>query len=137
MPTSEFLERFANAFECLHAIGLSRRRVRETGHEYEVWYSNRRHAVRLTLERQWSYEYLFVQFFQRAANGLWQPVFYLEQWLKSRGWDNARIEALLKASEPVPDLPEETQKHFLSRVAEATCACASEIFGANARSTHG
>ena len=132
MQPSEFLERFANAFECLRACGLSRRRVRATGHEYEVWYSNRRHAVRLTLERQWNYEYLFVQFFQRAADGLWQPTLYLEQWLRNKGWDNAQIEALLKASEPVPNLPEGAQNHFLSCVAEATCACASEIFGISA-----
>jgi len=60
MQTKEFLTRFADAFKCLEEAGLSRRRLRVTAHEYEVWYSSWRYAVRLTLERQWSYEYLFV-----------------------------------------------------------------------------
>jgi hypothetical protein len=69
MQSKEFLTRFADAFKCLETVGLSRRRLQATAHEYEVWYSSRRYAVRLTLERQWSYEYLFVELFQRSETG--------------------------------------------------------------------
>jgi len=129
MQEKEFLLRFADAFKCLEGLGLSRRRLRATAHEYEVWYSNRQYAVRLTLERQWSYEYLFVQFFQRSEVGDWVPLFYLERWLRSQGWDGTTIESLLKAREPVPNLSEEAQRRFWHRVAEVTCACARQVLG--------
>jgi hypothetical protein len=129
MQTKEFLTRFADAFKCLEEAGLSRRRLRVTAHEYEVWYSSQRYAVRLTLERQWSYEYLFVQFFQRSERGEWEPLFYLNRWLKSQGWEETQIETLLKASEPVPNLPEEAQEAFWRRVAAIVCTCMRQVVG--------
>jgi len=129
MRSKEFLTRFADAFKCLETVGLSRRRLRETAHEYEVWYSSRQYAVRLTLERQWSYEYLFVQFFQRSETGGWEPLFYLDRWLRNHGWQDAQIEALLKAPEPVPNLPEKEQEAFLRDVADITCTCVRQVVG--------
>jgi len=129
MQSKEFLTRFADAFKCLETVGLSRRRLQATAHEYEVWYSSRRYAVRLTLERQWSYEYLFVELFQRSERGEWEPLFYLNRWLKSQGWEDTQIETLLKASEPVPNLPEEAQEAFWRRAAAIVCTCMRQVVG--------
>jgi len=129
MQAKEFLIRFADAFKCLETVGLSRRRLQATAHEYKVWYSSRQYAVCLTLERQWNYEYLFVQFFQRSETGEWESLFYLNRWLRNHGWQDTQIEALLKASGPVPNLPDKEQEAFLRSVADVTCACARQVVG--------
>ncbi len=124
-----FLKRLSDAFVCLIEVGLVYRRIRATAHEYEVRYANRRQAVRITLERQWSYQYLFVQFYRRNEGGEWIPVSYLDSWLAQQGWEQEAILALLKCPQPVMSLSDAEQVEFLEKAAKVVCASARQIFG--------
>lgn len=117
------------AFECLRRLGLRRRRFCASAHEYEGWFYSSACAIRLTLERQWGYQYLFVLFhFRGSLHEEWQPVCYLDWWLRQRGWDRERIEEVLDAGAPVQNLPSTAQLQYLRRIAELVCKAAADVF---------
>lgn len=93
-----------------------------TAHEYELFYSGAQKAVRITLERQWVYQYVFVLFYKKSPHGEWEPVGYLDKLLLERGWSQTAVEALLDAKAPVMNLPLEKQEAFLGRIAEVICS---------------
>jgi hypothetical protein len=123
----EFLRVFTEAFACLRTHGMSRRRVRCSSHEYELWYYNQQYAVRITLERQWNYQYVFVIFSKRGESNTWTPLIYLDKWLKEHGWKQEEIESVLQADQPIPNLPKDEQAAFLYRVAEVVCNSVVQI----------
>lgn len=121
---------FFRAFNCLRELGFRRRRFHATAHEYEVWFydSLRGRAVRLTLERQWSYRYLYVLFLQRdSQKNVWVPLGYLDAWLAERGWSQREIHAVFEASLPVPNMSDQEQLVFLSSVASIVCSSVSSF----------
>lgn len=81
-------ENLHKAFACLDDWGFRRRRFRATAHEHEIWRYDaaQERAVRLTLERQWGYKYLFVLLLERgfqSDGGV--RLCYFDDWLKQRG----------------------------------------------------
>lgn len=117
------------AFECLRRLGLRRRRFSASAHEYEAWFYSSTCAVRLTLERQWGYQYLFVLFLSRGSlHEEWRAVGYLDSWLHQHGWGRERIEEVLDAGVPVQNLHSTAQLQYLRRVAELVCKVAADVF---------
>lgn len=119
------------AFECLRDLGFPRKRFRSTAHEYEVFYYSpvRGQAVRLTIERQWEYRYLFVLFLERESHsGDWATLYYLDSWLQQRGWSQSVIKALFKSETPILNMSDQEQLAFLSKAADVLCQYIPEIF---------
>lgn len=119
------------AFECLQGLGFSRKRFRSTAHEYEVFYysSVRGQAVRLTIERQWGYRYLFVLFLERESQaGDWSPLYYLDRWLQQRGWSQSATKALFESETPIQNMSDQEQLAFLGKAANVVCKYIPEIF---------
>lgn len=118
----DFQARFQKAFDGLRECGMTRSRICSTAHEYELFYSGSQKAVRITLERQWAFQYVFVLFYKKNPHGEWEPVGYLDKLLLERGWSQTAVEALLDAKAPVMNLSLERQEAFLGKIAEVVCS---------------